>query len=59
MAEGPSLVDKIARSTAQYTVTEIAAEIASLILATDSEGHEELGVAVNLLAAAERIAKSQ
>ncbi|MEV0800079.1 DUF1883 domain-containing protein [Kribbella sp. NPDC050281] len=40
MAEAPSLVDKIARSTAQYTVTEIAAEIAGLILGVDSEEHE-------------------
>ena len=31
MAQTPSLVDKIARSTAQYTIAEIAAEIASVV----------------------------
>jgi hypothetical protein len=31
MAQTPSLVDKIARSTAQYTIDEIAAEIAAVV----------------------------
>ena len=38
MAESPSLVDKIARSTAQYTIDEIAREIADVIQAgSDSD----------------------
>lgn len=35
MAHSPSLVDKIARSTAQYTIEEIAAEISEVVLAGD------------------------
>ena len=31
MAQSPSLVDKIARSTAQFTIDEIAREIAEVI----------------------------
>jgi hypothetical protein len=32
MAQAPSLVDKVARSTSQYTIDEIAQEIAGLII---------------------------
>lgn len=35
MAQTPSLVDKIARSTAQYTIDEIAAEIAAVVAPGD------------------------
>jgi hypothetical protein len=31
MAQSPSLADKIARSTAQFTIEEIATEIASVV----------------------------
>lgn len=40
MAEAPWLVDKIARSTAQYTIEQIAVEIAGVVLEVDSREHE-------------------
>lgn len=37
MAQAPSLVDKIARSTSQYTVDEIAQEIAEIIISAPTK----------------------